>query len=68
MTWHTPEERFEQHRAGGYLASYYPQHYGVRLFRDLYEHLNPMPEDLATEMEKELARHLRRQGYGVWQN
>jgi hypothetical protein len=42
--------------------------YGQRLHPDLYRHFNPMPYNLACVMEPELARHLREQGYGVWQN
>ena len=39
-----------------------------RLLPELYEHFNPMPYELAAVMEVELARQLREQGCGVWQN
>ena len=41
---------------------------GVRLLAELYRHFNPMPYALGQAMEPELARQLREQGYGVWQN
>jgi len=39
--------------------------YGVRLMPELYAHLNPMPFEAATEMEKDLAGDLRNEGYTV---
>jgi hypothetical protein len=49
-------------------AARFIKKYGRRLRPELYKHFNPMPYDLATVMEVELARQLREQGYGVWQN
>jgi hypothetical protein len=39
--------------------------YGLRLLPELYAHLNPMPYEAATQMEKDLAEDLRRAGYTV---
>jgi len=67
MTGLTPEERFRKHLQGEKDA-WFVRKYGRRLLPDLYRHFNPMPYDLARVMEPELARQLREQGYGVWQN
>jgi hypothetical protein len=44
------------------------QKYGRRLLPDLYQHFNPLPYELAQQMEPELARQLRAGGLAVWQN
>ena len=67
MTGLTPEQRFQKHLRGEKDA-WFVQKYGQRLLPDLYRHFNPMPYDLATVMEVELARQFREQGFGVWQN
>ena len=67
MTGLSPEERFQKHLRGEKDA-WFVQKYGQRLLPALYRHFNPMPYDLARVMEPELARQLREQGYGVWQN
>jgi hypothetical protein len=67
MTGLTPEERLQDHRSGNHSARFVKK-YGVRLLPELYKHFNPMPYELAAVMEGELARQLREQGYGVWQN
>lgn len=64
MTGLSPEERFANHKAGVKAASVVKR-YGVRLLPELYEHLNPMPFDAATQMENDLAEDLRRAGYTV---
>ena len=64
MTGLTPEERFVNHKAGIKDASLVKS-YGVRLVPELYAHLNPMPFEAATQMEKDLAEDLRRAGYTV---
>lgn len=66
MTAHDPDIRFDKHKAG-YKANTYVQRYGERLLPALYEQFNPMPYDIARDMEVELARRLRAKGYGVWQ-
>jgi len=67
LTGLTPEERFRKHLQGKKDA-WFAHRYGQRLLSELYRHFNPMPYDLARVMEPELARQLREQGYGVWQN
>ena len=64
MTGLTPTERFANHKAG-VKAARIVQRYGVRLLPELYEVFNPMPFDVAAQMEKELAQDLRAQGYTV---
>jgi hypothetical protein len=64
MTGLTPEERFTNHKLG-IKDAWVVQRYGVRLLPELYAHLNPMPFDAATQMEKDLAEDLRRAGYTV---
>ena len=67
LTGHAPEERFREHLRGNHSARFV-RRYGVRLLAELYGHFNPMPYALGQAMEPELARQLREQGYGVWQN
>jgi hypothetical protein len=67
MTGLTSEERFQKHIRGEKDA-WFVRRYGQRLLPALYQQFNPMPYDLARVMEPELARQLRAQGYGVWQN
>jgi predicted GIY-YIG superfamily endonuclease len=64
MTGLTPEERFANHKAGT-KAAWVAKRYGLRLLPELYEHLNPMPYEAATQMEKDLAEDLRWAGYTV---
>ena len=64
MTGLTPEERFENHKAGIKDAPLVKR-YGVRLLPELYAHLNPMPFEAAVQMEMDLAEDLRREGYTV---
>jgi hypothetical protein len=64
MTGVPPAERFKNHK-NGYKSSRYVRDYGVRLLPHLYEYLNPMPFEAASQMERELAEELREQGYAV---
>jgi hypothetical protein len=64
MTGLTPVERFTNHKQGIKDAWVVKRH-GVRLLRELYAHLNPMPFAAAAQMEKDLAEDLRRLGYTV---
>ena len=64
MTGIPPIERFQNHK-DGYKASYWVCKYGIKLLPDLYEYLNPMPYEAASQMEKDLAEDLRSQGYTV---
>ena len=64
MTGLTPEERFANHKAG-IKDAWVVKRYGIRLLPELYAHLNPMPFEAATQMERDLAEDLRRAGYTV---
>jgi len=64
MTGLTPEERFENHKAGIKDAGVVKR-YGIRLLPELYAHLNPMPFEAAVQMEMDLAEDLRQVGYTV---
>ena len=65
MTGLTPEQRFQNHKAGIKAASVVKK-FGERLVPKLYEHLNPMTFGAATVMEVELAEELRQRGYVVF--
>ena len=64
MTGLQPEDRFQNHKSG-IKAAGIVRRYGVRLLPELYEIYNPMPFDVAAQMEKELAEDLRKLGYTV---
>lgn len=64
LTGLAPEERFANHQQG-IKSSLYVKRYGIRLVPELYTHLNPMPYEAATQMEKDLTDDLRRAGYTV---
>ena len=64
MTGLDPEERFANHKLGIKSAPVVKR-YGIRLLRELYAHLNPMPYAAAAQMEKDLAEDLRTAGYTV---
>jgi hypothetical protein len=64
MTGLTPEERFANHKAGT-KAAWVVKRYGLRLLPELYDHLKPMLYEAAAQMEKDLAKDLRRAGYAI---
>jgi hypothetical protein len=64
MTGLPVDHRFENHK-NGYKSAWVVRKYGVRLMPELYEHLNPMPFEAASQMEMELAEDLRAEGYTV---
>jgi hypothetical protein len=66
MTGLSVADRFENHRRG-YKSSRYVKQYGRRLRPELFEFLNPMPYWAAQQMEVDLAKELREQGFAVWQ-
>jgi hypothetical protein len=66
MTGLDPDTRFDKHKAG-IQANKFVTDYGLHLLPKLYEHLNPMPYEVAKKMEVELAIALQARGYGVWQ-
>ena len=65
MTGLSPEQRFENHKAG-IKAARVVRKYGERLVPRLYSHLNPMPYSRAKDMEVMLADSLRKRGYTVF--
>ena len=65
MTGLTPEQRFENHKAG-IKAARVVRKFGERLVPKLYVHLNPMPYRKAQAMEVMLADSLRKRGYQVF--
>lgn len=64
MTGLSPEERFQNHKSG-IKSARIVQRFGIRLLPEFYECFNPMPFDVATKMEFELAVELRDSGYTV---
>ena len=64
MTGLPVEHRFENHK-NGYKSAWSLKKYGIRLMPELYEHLNPMPFEAATQMEKDLTEDLPAEGYTV---
>jgi hypothetical protein len=66
MTGLTPQQRFENHRAG-HKSNRFVQEYGIALRPLLYEEYNPLSYEDAVEMEAALARMLRGRGHAVWQ-
>lgn len=67
QTGKTPEQRFQDHKAG-HWGSRYVIRYGLRLLPYLYQHLNPVHREDAECAEKDLAEQLRWRGYTVWSN
>ena len=67
MTSRTPEERFEQHKAG-YKSARSVKKFGLHLKPRQYTALNPMTYDEAVKMEKIKTKQLRKRGWGVWSN
>jgi len=65
MTGLTPEQRFDNHKAG-IKAARVVRKFGERLVPRLYQHLNPMPYPRAVEMEVMLADSLRKRGFVVF--
>jgi predicted GIY-YIG superfamily endonuclease len=65
MTGLSPEQRFQNHKAG-IKAAGIVRRFGVRLVPKLYAHLNPMSFADALAMEVRLADELRAQGYQVF--
>ena len=65
MTGLTPEQRFENHKAG-IKAARVVRRCGIRLVPRLYAHLNPMSYADAAAMESKLAEDLRRRGFKVF--
>ena len=63
-----PKIRFEQHKEG-YKSNKYAQQFGIKLRPDIFKKYNPIPTRKdAEEIEKMLAKELRKRGLGVWFN
>ena len=65
MTGLSPEQRFQNHKAG-IKAAHVVTRCGVRLVPRLYAHLNPLSYAAAKHMEVALFESLRRRGYLVY--
>ena len=74
MTSLTPQQRFLKHKKGHVnkkgikISSFFVEKYGLYLRPSLYHSYNPMTRSEAAEMERELAKELRRKRYAVWWN
>jgi hypothetical protein len=67
QTAHTPEHRFEQHKAGGKLAAGKPHRYGTRLRFDLMKDIDQLTTRKDAELaEKAVAEALERRGHRVY--
>ena len=65
-TKHTPEERLEVHRAGGFTARPVVTKHGMRLRPRLYKNWRPCKTRTASRAaEARLAKRLRKKGYCV---
>lgn len=69
MTSRSREERFREHKAGGFLSSRTVRRFGKRLFPWAWRNCRTFPSKEAAEVaERALAEELRRRGWTVWQN
>jgi hypothetical protein len=67
QTAHSPEERFEQHKAGGMLAAGKPHRFGVRLRYDLMNGIGPFRSRKDAEAaEMAVATALEKRGHRVF--
>ena len=67
QTAHSPEERFEQHKAGGMLAAGKPHRFGVRLRYDLMKGIGPFRTRKDAEAaETAVATALEKRGHRVF--
>jgi hypothetical protein len=67
QTAHTPEHRFEQHKAGGTLAAGKPHRYGVKLRYDLMKGIGTFTSRANAETaERAVAEALARRGHRVF--
>ncbi|MFA5055583.1 MAG: GIY-YIG nuclease family protein [Dehalococcoidia bacterium] len=66
QTARAPEVRFQQH-LNGYKANRYARDYGIRLYPNIVDLLDPFKTRAeAEEAEAKLAKSLRKFGYAVW--
>jgi hypothetical protein len=67
QTAHAPEERFEQHKAGGRLAAAKPHRFGIRLRYDLMKGIGPFKTRREAEAaEMAVAGALEKRGHRVF--
>src|SRR5215510_5205362 len=67
QTAHTPEHRFEQHKAGGMLAASKAHKFGTRLRYDLMKGIGPFRNRKEAEAaEQAVAAALKRRGHRVF--
>jgi hypothetical protein len=67
QTAHTPEHRFEQHKAGGMLAASKAHKFGKRLRYDLMKGIGPFTSRQTAEAaERAVAEALERRGHRVF--
>jgi hypothetical protein len=67
QTAHSPEHRFEQHKAGGKLSAAKPRLFGVKLRYDLMKGIGPCSTRTEAEaMERAVAEALERRGHRVF--
>lgn len=67
QTAHSPEQRFDQHKAGGKLAAAKPYRYGRRLRYDLMKGIGPFASRAEAERaEKAVAEALEKRGHRVF--
>jgi hypothetical protein len=67
QTAHTPEQRFDQHKAGGKLAASKAYRYGIRLRLDLMKGIGPFStRNEAEAAEKAVAAALEQRGHRVF--
>jgi predicted GIY-YIG superfamily endonuclease len=67
QTAHSPEQRFDQHKAGGKLAAGKPYRYGRRLRYDLMKGIGPFASRSEAERaEKAVAEALEKRGHRVF--
>jgi predicted GIY-YIG superfamily endonuclease len=67
QTAHTPEERFQQHKAGGLLAAKKVYLFGKHLRRDLMKGIGPFPTRREAEKaERQVAEALQKRGHRVF--
>ena len=67
QTAHTPEHRFEQHKAGGRLAAGKAHKFGIKLRLDLMKDIGPFATRKAAEAaERAVAEALERRGHRVF--
>lgn len=64
-----PQERFDQHLAGGKFSSKKVKRYGKYLRKQLFKNIASVnTREEAEKLEEEVAKKLQSKGYAVWWN